>query len=131
MTNLFETKKERGIALWLIASRLKRWLGIRPLEKILCAAIWLRDGNIYDHQPRNIYTGIVIAGRRHHNCFLTLFKLRGEQGYDKKNIDQGFITNTDRYVDREEAYLIAAKARQLILPRTNKPHTILMSEDLY
>lgn len=131
MTNLFETKKERGIALWLIASRLKRWLGIRPPEKILCAAIWINNGEQYTQQPKNIKSGVVITGRRHHNCFITLLILRGKIDYDKNKIEQGFLTNTDRYVDRKEAYLIAAKAKQLILPRTNKPNTILLSEDLY
>ncbi len=43
-------------------------------EKIICAAIHLNDGNIYQYQPKNITSGIVIAGRRHHNCFLTLFQ---------------------------------------------------------
>jgi hypothetical protein len=106
-------------------------IGETMLERILCAAIWLNDGIVYIHQPINIEIGIVVSGRRHHNCFITLFKLRGEQGYDKTKIEQGFITSLDRYVDRAEAYIIAKKANQLLLPPTDIPPLILMSEDLY
>ena len=36
-------------------------------EYILCAAIHWDDGETYPHQPKNITTGLVICGRRHHN----------------------------------------------------------------
>ena len=42
---------------------------------IICAAIWFKDGNKYSHQPRNVDSGLVVCGRRHHNCFLTAFEL--------------------------------------------------------
>jgi len=44
---------------------------------IICAAIWFKDGNKYSHQPRNVDSGLVVCGRRHHNCFLTAFELNG------------------------------------------------------
>ena len=44
---------------------------------IICAAIWFKDGKKYSHQPRNVDSGLVVCGRRHHNCFLTAFELSG------------------------------------------------------
>lgn len=41
---------------------------------IICAAVHYNDGNNYPHQPINIGSGIVIAGRRHHNCFFNTRK---------------------------------------------------------
>src|SRR6266436_333693 len=38
-------------------------------EYILCAAIHLKDGKQYNHQPYNITGGLVVYGQRHHNCF--------------------------------------------------------------
>jgi len=96
-------------------------------EYILCAAVWFNNDTAYQHQPKNIKTGLVVAGRRHHNCFTTAFLLN-----DKKKVNtfrsntQGFITNLDRFVDRKEAGDIAFKAKQI-----KKPTDCLMSEDLY
>ena len=44
---------------------------------ILCAAIWFKDGNKYEHQPKNVDSGIVVCERRHHNCFLNAYVLNG------------------------------------------------------
>jgi hypothetical protein len=73
----------------------------------------------------------VIAGRRHHNCFYTLFQLKGDQLFDKSAIEQGFITDTDRYVDRHNGYLIAKKAKQLFAGIIHDDNPILISEELY
>ncbi|OQB09046.1 MAG: hypothetical protein BWY21_00951 [Parcubacteria group bacterium ADurb.Bin216] len=77
-------------------------------EYILCAAIHFLDGDIHEHQPKNIETGYVIAGRRHHNCYATKWI------FDKNKIDdiQGFITSRDRFVNRKEAFEIAINAKQ-------------------
>lgn len=82
-------------------------------EYILCAAIWYKDGNIYKEQPKNISTGIVVCGRRHNNCFMTLQQLK--PNFDPKNneIDFGFITSFDRYVGREEGFIIAKEQKQI------------------
>lgn len=45
------------------------------------------------------------------------------------NFVQGFITNTNRFVDRKEALVIAKEANQLI--RKTPPEDILFSEDLW
>jgi len=98
---------------------------------IICAAIWFRNGNKYSHQPRNIDSGIVVCGRRHHNCFLTASELNGGkriEGLSEANAKavQGFLTSNDIFVDRKEAGQIAFDAGQ-IPELTN----CLFSEDLY
>jgi len=111
-------------------------------EKILCAAIWFNDCNPnYPHQPKNIETGFVVTGRRHHNCFATLSLLMGV-AQDKYKADrkvmlhalipheQGFITNLDRFVSREEGLQIAIAANQTIDTKEVRGNK-LFSEDLY
>ena len=98
---------------------------------IICAAIWFKDGNKYSHQPRNIDSGLVVCGRRHHNCFLTAFELNGGKrikGLSETNAKavQGFLTSNDIFVDRKEAGQIAFDAGQ-----TAKLTECLFSEDLY
>ncbi len=94
-------------------------------EYILCAAIHLNDGKKYEHQPKNINIGIVVCGRRHHNCFVTLIQFHPKRSIDKP-ITQGFITSIDRFVGRTAAAQIAFKAGQI----PKESHT-LVSEDLY
>lgn len=98
---------------------------------ILCAAIWFNDNKKYEHQPKNIDIGIVICGRRHHNCFLTAFALNGgmkivENVDDDIKVVQGFMTSDNRFVDRSEAAQIAMDAEQIDFSTS-----ILISEDLY
>lgn len=100
------------------------------MEKILCAAIWIDDGvSTYVHQPENIKQGFVVMGYRHCNCFTTLAMLQGLQVLKKesqKEAEKGFITSTNRFVNRKEAVEIARNANQV------PSHlTILYSEDLY
>ena len=100
------------------------------LERILCAAIWFDDGKEHVHQPKNIQTGFVVCGRRHHNCYATLVAvLGGDKWQETKmglNQTQGFITSTDRFVDREEAGKIAYVALQV-----DQLYGLLISEHLY
>lgn len=95
---------------------------------IICAAIWFDDGKKHEHQPRNIDSGFVVAGRRHHNVFSTMADIKDvsckDFGYSK-NI-QGFLTSDDRFVNRKEAGQIAFDAGQ-----TAKLTERLFSEDLY
>lgn len=108
-----------------------------PFEFIICAAIWFNDGNKYNHQPKNVESGFIVSGRRHHNCFSSVQSIGKALGYDKTLIvkkgialeekeKQGFITNKDRFVDRIEAAQIAYEAKQI-----DKPLKKLFSEDLY
>jgi hypothetical protein len=97
-------------------------------EYILCSAIWYQDGLEYVHQPKNIKSGLVICGRRHHNCIATRTAVT-EINRLCKNV-QGFLTNTDRFVDRMVGMEIAYQAGQVSYEvwNTNKQ---LFSEDLY
>jgi hypothetical protein len=101
------------------------------ISYIICAAIWFKDGNKYEHQPKNIDSGLVVCGRRHHNCFLTAFELNGGKKIEGLNeleatAVQGFLTSDDRFVNRKEAGQIAFDAGQI-----NKLKNCLFSEDLY
>ena len=107
-------------------------------EFIICAANYYNDFVEHDFSPKNIIYGFVICGRRHHNCISIFAQMYGFP-YSKEiqklrsTEVQGFLTNTDRFVDRKEAYDIAFKADQIIGP--NKGHSTnnigLTSEDLY
>lgn len=96
------------------------------MKRILCAAIYFDDEKFHDHQPKNITQGFVITGRRHHNCYATL-KALDCIGYKSMKSIQGFLTSDDNFVNREEAFIIAKEAGQIISSRGNK----LFSEDIY
>lgn len=108
------------------------------MEKIICAANYYNDGKKHQHQPKNIESGFVLAGRRHHNCINTFAQIVGFP-YSPKAMElhrteiQGFLTTTNRFVDRKEAYKIAFNADQIIGPNKGYPENEigLTSEDLY
>jgi hypothetical protein len=111
--------------------------GVIASSYIICSAIWFNDGKKHNHQPKNIKSGFVIAGRRHHNCYSSFQSIGKSLGYDKTLIvkkgvtleereTQGFLTNTDLFVDRNRAGKIAFLANQ-----TKELKTRLFSEDLY
>ena len=105
----------------------------RP-EYILCAAIWVNDGQVYPHQPKNIATGMVFAGRRHHNCFPALNKAFPGGSVDpeqRAGRHQGFLTSQDRFVERPEAAQIALSSGQIDRPISGLTSEDLYSEDLY
>ncbi len=96
-------------------------------EYILCAAIWFDDGIENRYQPFNIKTGLVLCGWRH-GC---IFPQIGGLVIERKNLGvinevQGFLTNLNRFVEREEAAKIAFDANQI-----DKELNRLFSEDLY
>jgi hypothetical protein len=97
------------------------------MEYILCASIWFDDGNEYPYQPKNVKSGLVLSGWRHPCVFQQIGGLVGERkslGIFEK--EQGFLTNTNRFVGRREAAIIAYAAKQI-----DQPKEILFSEDLY
>lgn len=110
-------------------------------EFIICAANHYDDGNgcdVHPHEPVNITSGFVVAGRRHHNCIHAFAMIVGfpytEEGLKIRNTEvQGFLTNTNRFVGRKEAYKIAFDADQIIGPNKGRPENSigLTSEDLY
>lgn len=105
------------------------------MERIICSAIWYRDDKTYIHQPKNIDTGFVVCGLRHHNCFATLSILNPSyvEGANKQNIMQGFLTSEDNFVKRNRAFDIAKEAKQIISREVKEDEygVQLLSEDLY
>jgi hypothetical protein len=94
-------------------------------QRILCAAIWFDDGIVHVHQPKNIQTGFVICGRRHHNCFATLSAITDKRHFEFEK-EQGFLTNDDMFMNRVDAAKVAFEAKQ-----TDEIKKELFSEDLY
>jgi hypothetical protein len=93
-------------------------------EYIICAAIHYNDGKTYLHQPKNIDSGIVVCGRRHHNIIYNWNQL--SLGKTRRTDTEGFLTSKDRFVDRKEGGRIAFEAGQI-----KKITDCLFSEDLY
>jgi hypothetical protein len=103
--------------------------GYAASPRIICAAVWFQDGKKYTHQPKNIETGIVVTGWRHHNCFYTAYAL---QNFDlnkrrPKNI-QGFLTSDNKFLTRNKAFVLARKTGQV---GNKHGRQELASEDLY
>jgi hypothetical protein len=108
-------------------------------EYILCAAIWYKDiplKKIIDGVlPKNCDKGLVVLGHRHGQCMWTMGSLTGlrsvTNGEDSVGeYEQGFLTNLNRFVDRQEGYDIAELAGQLN-DRSRGGSRTLYSEDLY
>jgi hypothetical protein len=99
-----------------------------PKEHILCSAIHIENDTQYEYSPKNISTGLVLCGRRHSDCYAIAKLIYSDI---PKKTTQGFLTNTNRYVERQEAYKIALAANQLRYGPSKDPDAILISEDLY
>jgi hypothetical protein len=112
------------------------------IEKVVCAAIWYDDGKIWPHQPANVKTGIVVSGLRHPICFVLLsilykenldllgdFSPEGLRIHIKRNVEQGFLTNHNRFVDRTEGGQIAIASGQI--EKLKYDDNEMYSEDLY
>lgn len=96
-------------------------------EYILCSAIWFDDGvRVYPNQPINVNSGYVVCGRRHHDCFEISIILSGRDRDKSIGVTQGFLTNKDRFVDREEAARIAFSSGQI-----KEEKSRLYSEDVW
>jgi hypothetical protein len=106
-------------------------------EYILCAAIWYKELPSQVHRPKNVDKGVVVCGHRHGHCISTLVALSGLRSVQFApdgvgEYIQGFLTNTNRFVDRMEAMDIAFKAEQILVGHQLYNPTIgLFSEDLY
>lgn len=69
---------------------------------------------------------LITTGRSHADCINWLsFADIPYSSIDKSKTIQGFMTSTNRFVSREDAYQIAETANQLTLSRSDK---ILYSE---
>ena len=103
-------------------------------EYILCAAIWYKDLPLLrpdvleprGFSPYNVDRGIVFCGWRHMNCLYQMVAITGLMQHEAGEEIQGFLTNTNRFVDRKEAGDIAFKAGQI-----DKENNHLYAEDIY
>lgn len=98
---------------------------------ILCSAIWYRHNTEVAHQPVNVSRGFVLCGWRHCSIiaqYATLVPHKDRVKGPLKQI-QGFLTNENWFVTREEAAIIAKDAGQL--KGGKQIATTLTSEDLW
>jgi len=88
--------------------------------KIVAAAIKFRQ---IENEEFEVWTG-----RRH----AEIFDFMHSNGikYDKTSAIQGFVTDTNEFVNRYEAKKIAVAANQLIVPESST-HAELFSEDVW
>jgi hypothetical protein len=102
------------------------------MEYILCAAIWYKEiplkKEIKAVLPKNCDRGLVVTGHRHGQCMWTMSSLTGLRSVQTEVGDyvQGFLTNKNRFVARDEAAIIAFDAKQI-----KEETETLYSEDLY
>lgn len=109
----------------------------KDLERILCAAIYVDTGKAEPARRSYSYlaTGLVFSGWRHGDCFTTLNawserltdserEAIGPEQLHGRN--QGFLTSTGRYVNREEGARIAVLSGQV-----DPERSLLFSEHLY
>ena len=87
------------------------------MEKIICSAIKFQILNSEYFQ--------IMCGLRHADVFELMFHQKIE--YNRKTHIQGFLTSSDRFVDRYEAAEIALKSGQI----TDNSIRMLYSEDIW
>jgi hypothetical protein len=97
-------------------------------ECILCAAIWFKEVNPRaTHRPINTPGGVVLCGFRHGDIISQVLPLTEQRQFELGEHIQGFLTNKNRFVDREEgAEIFIAGGGTLKYSETK-----LYSEDLY
>ena len=110
-------------------------------EYIICSAILYKElplikPSVLEHRgyrPYNVDKGIVFGGWRHSNCIYQKVAITGLRDAESGENIQGFLTNKNRFVDRQEAYKIAFEMDQIIGPNKGRPTNEigLTSEDLY
>lgn len=103
-------------------------------EWIICAAIWYKDFQTSIRNPVNINHGTVVFGLRHPDCISTVLCLTGKRTVRFADdgvgeTEQGFLTNTHRFVNRKDAAIIAIQSKQI--EKLNYSTDTLYSEDLY
>ncbi len=100
-------------------------------ERILCAAIWYKKVEPRaSHRPINTPGGIVLCGFRHGDVISQVLPLTGKRQFELGEHVQGFLTNKNRFVDREEAWGIAEKQGQIFRKNVGGEGK-LYSEHLY
>ena len=103
-------------------------------EYILCSAVWYDNFPLKDKKvlrlrgfsPYNVDRGIVFCGWRHANCIYQAVAIMDKSSNELGEVEQGFLTSKNRFVNRKEGGEIAFKAGQ-----TLELKTYLYSEDLW
>lgn len=112
--------------------RLKAHLENGEREYIMCAAIHVDDGIDYMFQPYNIDKGLVYCGWRHPCILQQIPKEIKKKGPQEKTIVQGFLTNKNRFLNREESKEVCIKNNQSFNRITKEEFVgTLTSEDLW
>ncbi len=82
-------------------------------EYIYCAATWFKQQPTAHYLPGNIKTGVVIGGLNHTMILYIANALLGNRQCEQGEQETGFLTSTNRFVDRKEAMIIAKGQDQL------------------
>lgn len=106
-------------------------------EYIICSAVWYKDLKLEKPEaleprgfrPYNINKGIVFCGWRHMNCIYQMVAITGFIQDEAGEEIQGFLTNKNKFVNREEGANIALRANQVKNLKFGRNK--LYSEDLY
>ena len=98
-------------------------------ERIISSAILFKDEKIYAYQPINISSGFVVTGYRHSNIYTTMAILCPDLSYKKIKRLEGFLTDKNRFITRDEAYDLATENGQFIAD--GRLYKQLYSEDLW
>ena len=94
-------------------------------EYVMCAANHIDDGKEREYQPYNIESGVVFCGWRH-PCIIQQYRDFLPKG--KYPEVQGFLTNKNRFLNREEALELVRENGQL---EGRILGGVLTSEDLW
>lgn len=106
-------------------------------EYILCSAVWYDNFPLKKEEvlrtrgfsPYNVDRGIVFCGWRHANCIYQAVAITKQPSHELGEVEQGFLTSKNRFVDRKEAWNIAKQADQII--KVSGGEGTLYSEDLW
>jgi len=98
-------------------------------ETIICSAIWYKELPTPVYRPTNVDKGIVFCGHRHPHCLYQMVAMTGKRQCEVGEEIQGFLTNTNRFVDRYEGAKIALACGQIT--KLNYSKDMMYSEDLY
>ena len=106
-------------------------------EFIICSAVWYKEFPhiknteipLDRYLPKNCNSGAVFTGLRHVQCIFLKCAVTGLRDAESGDSIQGFLTNTNRFVDRQEAWNIAKEVNQII--KVSGGEETLYSEDLW
>jgi len=101
------------------------------MERIICSAVWYKELPTPVHRPTNVDVGMVFCGHRHPHCMHNMIAITGKRSVTPEcgEYVQGFLTDTNRFIDRVEGAKIALACGQIKELEYSK--TKLYSEDLY